>query len=50
MLIQQGRPIAFHSHALKGKSVHLSTYEKELLDLVIAMKKWRPYLFGKPFV
>ncbi|XP_075650145.1 uncharacterized protein LOC142620705 [Castanea sativa] len=50
VLMQQGRPIAFHSKALKGKSIHLSTYEKELLALVTAVKKWRPYLLGKPFV
>ena len=50
VLMQQGRPIAFHSQPLKGKSAHLSTYEKELLALVIAVRKWRPYLFRKPFV
>ena len=50
MLMQQGRPIAFYSQPLKGKSAHLSTYEKELLALVTAVRKWRPYLFGKPFV
>ena len=37
MLMQQGTPIAFHSQALKGKSVHLSTYEEELLALVIVV-------------
>uniref|UniRef100_A0A7N2KR02 Uncharacterized protein n=1 Tax=Quercus lobata TaxID=97700 RepID=A0A7N2KR02_QUELO len=50
VLMQQGRPIAFYSQPLKGKSAHLSTYEKELLALVTAVRKWRPYLFGKPFV
>ena len=35
---------------MKGKSVHLSTYGKELLALVTAMRKWTPYLFGNPFV
>ena len=33
---------------MKGRSIHLSTYEKELLALAIAVKKWRLYL--KPFV
>ena len=38
VLMQQGRPIAFHSQALKGKSIHLSIYENELLALVTAVK------------
>ena len=44
------RPIVFHSQALKGNKLSLSTYEKELLALVVAVKKWRPYLLGRPFV
>ena len=50
VLIQEGRAIAFHSQALKGKSLALSTYERELLALVIAVHKWRPYLVRKPFL
>jgi len=50
VLLQGNRPLAFHSQVLKGKSVHLSTYEKELLALVQAVKKWWLYLFGMPFV
>ena len=50
VLMQNQRPIAYHSQALKGKSLALSTYEKELLALVVAVKKWRPYLLGRPFV
>ena len=50
VLMQASRLIAFHSQALKGKSIHLSTYEKELLALATIVKKWRPYLLGKPFV
>lgn len=50
VLMQDNRPIAFHSQVLKGKHFHLSSYETELLALVIAVKKWRPYLLSKPFV
>ena len=35
---------------MKGKALHLSTYEKELLALVTVVHKWRPYLLGRPFV
>ena len=50
VLMQQGRPLAFFSQALKGNNLFLSTYEKELLALVLAVKKWRPYLFATIFV
>ena len=49
VLMQNGRPIAYHSQALKGKKLALSTYEKELLTLVITVKRWRAYLVGRPF-
>lgn len=48
--MQDHRPIAFHNQALKGNKLSLSTYEKELLAMVVAMRKWRPYLLGRPFV
>ena len=48
--MQDHRPIAYHSQALKGSKLSLSTYEKELLALVVVVKKWRPYLLGRPFV
>ena len=50
VLMQEHRPLAFHSQALKGRSLHLYTYEKEFLALITAVKRWRPYLVGKPFV
>ena len=50
VLMQDHRPIAYHSQALRGNKVSLSTYEKEFLVLVVAVKKWRPYLLGRPFV
>jgi hypothetical protein len=49
VLMQEHRPIAFFSKALKCKALHLSTYEKELFALVCAVKKWRPYLIGQTF-
>lgn len=50
VLMQGGRPIAFYSQALHGKNLALSTYEKELLALVCAVQKWRPYLLGAKFI
>ena len=50
ILMQNQRPIAFHSQVLKGKTLQLSIYEKELLALVTAVHKWRPYLLGRPFI
>jgi len=49
VLMQQERPIAFMSQAIHGKALHLSTYEKELMALVLAVKKWRSYVLGKTF-
>jgi hypothetical protein len=50
ILLQQNQPIAYFSEALKGSALLLSTYEKEMLAIVKAIKKWRPYLLGKPFI
>jgi hypothetical protein len=49
VFIQDGRPLPYYSQALKGKNLFLSTYEKELLALVLSVKKWRPYLFATIF-
>lgn len=50
VLMQNQRPIAFFSHALRDKNLFFSTYEKEMLALVLAVQKWRPYLLGRKFV
>lgn len=42
VLMQDHRPVAFLSKALKGRALHMSTYEKELLALVTAIQRWRP--------
>lgn len=50
VLMQKQRLIFYFSIALKGKNLFLSTYEKELMALVLAVKKWRLYLLGRHFV
>lgn len=48
--MQMGRPIAYLSHALHGRNLSLSTFEKELLAVIMAVEKWRPYLLGRTFI
>jgi len=48
--MQGHQPIAYFSQALHGRSLGLSTYEKEMLALVTSIQKWRPYLLGHWFV
>ncbi|XP_031479944.1 uncharacterized protein LOC116250461 [Nymphaea colorata] len=50
VLSQEGHPIAFMSKALTERAKPFSTYEKELLAIVLAVDKWRPYLIGRRFV
>jgi hypothetical protein len=50
ILSQNDQPIVFFSEALKGSARALSTYDKEMLAVVKVVRKWRPYLLGKPFV
>lgn len=44
----------FDSHILQssfeGRALNLSTYEKELLALVLTIKKLRPYVLGQVFI
>lgn len=47
--MQGGRLIAYFNQALKGKTIAMSTYEKELLAVVLTIQKWRPYLIGQTF-
>ncbi|XP_040998231.1 uncharacterized protein LOC121244283 [Juglans microcarpa x Juglans regia] len=49
VLMQCGRPIAFFSKALKGKSLPPSTYENELFALV-STQKWITKLLGYDFI
>ena len=47
VLMQEGRPIAFESHPIKGNNLHKPIYEKEILAILHALKKWCPYLMGR---
>lgn len=48
--LQGQRPIAFYSHTLGSQACLKALYEKELLAIVFAVTKWRPYLLGRRFV
>ncbi|KAF8414344.1 hypothetical protein HHK36_002345 [Tetracentron sinense] len=49
VLMQDNKLIAFTSKALSRKNLTISTYEKEMLVVVHAVTKWRPYLLGQHF-
>lgn len=49
VLMQDSRPLAYLSKALAPKHLGLSTYEKELLAVIEAIKKRRSYLLGNHF-
>ena len=49
VLMQEGRHIAFESHAIKGKYLQKNIYEKKMLAMLHALKKWWPYLMGRHF-
>ena len=42
-LMQEGRPLAFESQPLKGKDIDKPIYEKEIMAILHALKKWNPY-------
>jgi len=49
VLSQQGKPVAFISWALGVTKLSWSTYAKEMLAIIEAIRLWRPYLLGKKF-
>ena len=49
VLMQDGRPIAYYSKALSGRALVRSTYEKELMAIVLSVHQWRNYLLGWRF-
>lgn len=49
VLMQELNHIAFISETFFDKNLGLSNYEMELLEVVFAITKWRPYLVGQHF-
>lgn len=49
ILAQHGNPIAFMSRSLGVAKQNWSTYAREMLAIVIAIRTWRPYLMGRRF-
>lgn len=50
ILLQNEHPVAYYSKGFSFSNRYKSTYERELLALVLAIQKWRHYLFGTKFV
>jgi hypothetical protein len=49
VLMQEGNPLDFESRPLKRKELHKPIYEKEIMEILHALKKWCPYLIGRHF-
>lgn len=49
ILTQQGKPLAFLSRSLGITKRSWSTYAREMLAIVVAIRTWRPYLLGRRF-
>ena len=43
VIMQNGKPIAFLSKSLRPKAAAASTYEKEAMAILEALKKWKHY-------
>jgi hypothetical protein len=50
VLMQLGRPLAFLSKTLGVKAIAQSIYEKEAMEILEALRKWRHYLLGNQLV
>ncbi|CAA6654594.1 unnamed protein product [Spirodela intermedia] len=50
ILMQQGRPIAYFSQALPRRAKLKLAYERELMAIVLIVRKWRHYLICQHFI
>jgi len=50
VLMQQHKPICYHSETISQAIVNHPTYDKELYVLVQSVKKWMNYLMGNEII
>jgi hypothetical protein len=50
VLLQDQHPLAFFSRPVAPRHRSLAAYERELIGLVLAIRHWRSYLWGRRFV
>lgn len=50
ILLQHGHPLAYFSEGFSFSSRIKSTFDSELVALVLALHKWRHYLLGRHFL
>ena len=49
ILMQDGHPLAYTSKVLSPSHLKMTIYDKEMLAIVHAVTKWRPYLIERRF-
>ena len=49
VLMKEGRTFSFESFLIKGKYLQKAIYEKEMIAILHALRKWRAYLMGRHF-
>ncbi|GMJ02150.1 hypothetical protein HRI_003884200 [Hibiscus trionum] len=50
VLVHKGKPLAFFSKGLGARYRGLSIYEKEMVAVLMVVKKWAAYLVGRHFI